>query len=355
MIGSSPLLSVVVPVYDEEASLQALHERVSAVLERAGEPFELVLVDDGSRDGSWKKMRELAAADPRVVLVRLSRNFGHQIAVTAGVDAARGEAVVLMDADLQDPPEVIPQMVARWRQGYDVVYGRRTRRHGEGLLKRASAALFYRFIRRLTAVDIPADTGDFRLMSRQVVDVLRSLRERNRFVRGLVAWIGYRQVAVDYERAERAAGVTKYPIGKMMRFAADAVVSFSHAPLRLATGMGLAASTLAFCYAVYAVLAAVFRWDVVHGWASLMVAVLFLGGVQLLCVGIIGEYVGRIHDEVKQRPLYVADVHRRALGVGPAGCEPLDGEEFDVGSASTVVGVPVAVHEDAPAREGVAG
>ncbi len=310
MVASPPVLSVVVPVFDEEGSLEVLHQRVKEALEGAGEPFELVLVDDGSRDGSWVKMRALASADPRVVLVRLSRNFGHQLAVTAGVDAARGDAVVLMDADLQDPPELLPSMVAKWREGYDVVYGRRVRRRGESLFKRASAAAFYRLIRRLTTVEIPADTGDFRLMSRRVVEVLQSMRERNRFVRGLVAWAGYRQVAVEYERAERYTGETKYPLRKMARFAADAVFSFSHAPLRLATLLGLASSTLAFLYALYAVAAALLRWDVVHGWASLIVAVLFLGGVQLLCVGIIGEYVGRIHDEVKNRPLYVGEVFR---------------------------------------------
>ena len=319
MVGTPPVLSVVVPVFNEEATLDTLHRRVTSVLDGLGEPYELVLVDDGSRDRSWEKMAALAAADARVVLVRLSRNFGHQIAVTAGVDAARGEAVVLMDADLQDPPEVIPAMVARWRDGYDVVYGRRTHRHGEGHFTRVTAAAFYRGIRRLTAVDIPVDTGDFRLMSRRVVDVLRSLRERNRFVRGLVAWIGYRTVGVEYERAERLAGETKYPLRKMVRFAADAVVSFSYAPLRLATGLGLLSSALAFAYAIYAVLAAVFHWDVVHGWASLIVAVLFLGGVQLVCVGIIGEYVGRIHDEVKRRPLYIGDVVRNGVSEAAPG------------------------------------
>jgi len=272
--------------------------------------YEVLFVDDGSRDGSWERMEALAAADPRVVLVRLSRNFGHQIAITAGVDAARGEAVALIDADLQDPPEVLIDMIARWREGYDVVYGRRTRRRGETWFKRTSAAGFYRVIRRLTSVDIPADTGDFRLMSRRVVDVLKQFKERNRFVRGMVAWIGWRQTAVEYERAERQAGETKYPLRKMLRFAADAIVSFSFAPLRLATGLGLIVSALSFAYAVYAVLARLLGWGVVHGWASLMVAVLFVGGVQLVSLGIIGEYVGRVYDEVKRRPLYVAEVRR---------------------------------------------
>ena len=315
---SGPTLSIVVPVFNEEAILDTLHARVVAAPERSGERFELVLVDDGSRDGSWEKMTAAAARDPRVVLVRLSRNFGHQVAISAGVDAARGEAVVLMDADLQDPPEVILEMIARWRAGYDVVYGRRSRRLGESWFKRTTAAAFYRVIRGLTSVDIPADTGDFRLMSRRVVEVLKRLEERNRFVRGLVAWIGWRQTAVEYERAERLAGETKYPLRKMVRFAADAIVSFSIAPLRVATALGLVVSTLSFGYAVYAVLARIFSWDVVQGWASLMVAVLFLGGVQLISLGVIGEYVGRVYDEVKRRPLYVADVQR----AGEAPAEP---------------------------------
>jgi polyisoprenyl-phosphate glycosyltransferase len=308
--SSHPAVSVVVPIFDEEPIVELLHRRVLETMERSGETWELVLVDDGSRDGSWEKMKALAALDARIVLVRLSRNFGHQLASTAGVDAALGEAVVLMDADLQDPPEVILEMVARWREGYDVVYGRRTSRRGESLFKRATAAAFYRIIRRLTSIDIPADTGDFRLMSRRVVEVLKGFRERNRFLRGMVAWIGWRQAAVPYERAERAAGKTKYPVRKMARFAADAIFSFSFAPLRLATGLGLAVSTLSFAYAVYAVLARAFGWGTVQGWASLMVAVVFLGGVQLVSLGIIGEYVGRIYDEVKRRPLYVGEVER---------------------------------------------
>jgi polyisoprenyl-phosphate glycosyltransferase len=305
-----PTLSVVVPIFNEDEIIDVLHRRLVETLERSGETFELVLVDDGSRDRSWERMAALADQDARVVLVQLSRNFGHQVAISAGVDVARGQAVALIDADLQDPPEVLLAMIARWREGYDVVYGRRIRRQGETWFKRVTAAAFYRLMRRLTAIDIPADTGDFRLMSRRVVEVLKQLQERNRFVRGLVAWIGWRQTAVDYERAVRLAGETKYPLAKMVRFAADAIVSFSFAPLRLATGLGLVVSTLSFAYAVYAVLARVFGWDVVQGWASLMVAVVFLGGVQLVSLGIIGEYVGRVYDEVKRRPLYVADVRR---------------------------------------------
>ena len=314
---ASIVLSVVVPVFNEAPGLAALHDRLTSTLERAGLTYEIVLVDDGSRDGSWERMMALAERDPRLVLVRLSRNFGHQIAITAGLDHARGEAVVVMDADLQDPPEVVPKMLERWRAGYDVVYGRRERRLGEGLFKRATAAIFYRVVRRLTAVDIPADTGDFRLMSRRAVEALRSLQEQNRFVRGMVAWVGFRQTAVEYVREARRVGETKYPLRKMVRFAGDAIFSFSHVPLRVATGLGLASSMVAFGYAVYAILARVLGWPTVQGWASLMVAIIFLGGVQLISLGIIGEYIGRIYDEVKARPLYLTQAVVRRKETAP--------------------------------------
>lgn len=316
-MGASVTLSVVVPVYNEAAGLDALHERLTSTLQRAALPYEIVLVDDGSRDGSWERMTELARRDPRLVLVRLSRNFGHQIAITAGLDHARGEAVVVMDADLQDPPEVVPRMIERWRAGYDVVYGRRERRLGEGLFKRGTAAVFYRLVRRLTAVDIPADTGDFRLMSRRAVDALRTLQERNRFVRGMVAWVGFRQTALDYVREARHVGETKYPVRKMVRFAGDAIFSFSHVPLRVATWLGLASSLVAFGYAVYAILARLLGWPTVQGWASLMVAIIFLGGVQLISLGVIGEYIGRIYDEVKARPLYLTQAVVRSEKSAP--------------------------------------
>ena len=316
-MGASVTLSVVVPVYDEAAGLDALHERLTSTLQRAALPYEIVLVDDGSRDGSWERMTELARRDPRLVLVRLSRNFGHQIAITAGLDHARGEAVVVMDADLQDPPEVVPRMIERWRAGYDVVYGRRERRLGEGLFKRGTAAVFYRLVRRLTAVDIPADTGDFRLMSRRAVDALRTLQERNRFVRGMVAWVGFRQTALDYVREARHVGETKYPVRKMVRFAGDAIFSFSHVPLRVATWLGLVSSLVAFGYAVYAILARLLGWPTVQGWASLMVAIIFLGGVQLISLGVIGEYIGRIYDEVKARPLYLTQAVVRSEKSAP--------------------------------------
>ena len=315
---NQPAVSIIVPVFNEEEILEMLYRRTVEALELCGEPFELVLVDDGSDDKSWEKMCGMAACDTRLVLVRLSRNFGHQVAITAGIDAARGDAVVLMDADLQDPPEVVPEMLALWRSGYDVVYGRRSCRHGESWFKRATAAGFYRLIRWLTSIDIPADTGDFRLMSRRVVEVLKQLRERNRFIRGMVAWIGWRQTAVDYERGERRVGKTKYSLRKMVRFAGDAIVSFSHAPLRIATGLGLLVSMLSFGYGVYSALSGLFDWPVVQGWTTPLIAIVFLGGVQLLSLGIIGEYVGRISDEVKQRPLYVADEERRAAASSAA-------------------------------------
>ncbi|HYV47095.1 MAG TPA: glycosyltransferase family 2 protein [Myxococcaceae bacterium] len=297
--------SVVVPLYNEEAVLPELYRRVAGVLKGAAVSYELVLVNDGSKDGTWALMKQLREQDPCVTLLNLSRNFGHQIAITAGIEHAAGDTVVIMDADLQDPPEVILEMLARWREGFDVVYGVRTRRRGDGWFKRATASLFYRVVRMATRVDIPVDTGDFRLISRRAVEHLKRLRETNRFVRGLVAWLGFRQVGLTYERAPRYAGQTKYPLGKMLRFAADAVASFSVAPLRLASSLGFLVSFGSFAYAAFAIYAKVWLGRTLQGWASLIVAVAFLGGVQLLCLGIVGEYLGRVYDEVKGRPLYV--------------------------------------------------
>ena len=308
----TPTLSIVIPVFNEEQTLDLLGERLASMMARAAVPCEVVLIDDGSRDRSWEKMTALAAKDPRFGLVRLSRNFGHQIAITAGLDFARGEAVVVMDADLQDPPEVVLEMLARWRAGADVVYGRRGAREGETWFKKASAAAFYRLIGSLSQVEIPVDTGDFRLMSRRAVTALQRLGERNRFVRGMVAWLGFKQEEVVYHRDARAAGETKYPLSKMIRFATDGLLSFSYAPLRLATWIGFTAAAMSLCYVLYAMLAWAFGWGVVRGWTSLVVAVLFVGGVQLLSLGIIGEYIGRIYDEVKGRPLYFTQDVREA-------------------------------------------
>ena len=297
-------LSVVVPVFNEEANLPELFRRLREVLEALLPSWELVLVDDGSRDRSWDLIRELAAADARVRGIRLSRNFGHQMALAAGLDTARGVAAVIMDADLQDPPELIPELVARWREGFEVVYAVRTRRSGDGAFKRFTAAAFYRLLRRITRVDIPLDTGDFRLMGRSALDAFRRLPERHRFTRGLVSWLGFQQVGVPYAREARHGGETGYPLRKMVALAVDAITSFSHVPLQMATVLGFGVSAFAFAYILVVIvlkLAGV-SWP---GYTSLMAAILFLGGVQLVMIGLLGEYLGRVYDEVKRRPLYL--------------------------------------------------
>lgn len=299
------LISVIVPCYNEENVLAETHKRLTSVLDGlAPLAYEVVYVDDGSHDGTVGVLRDLCKTCESVRVVLLSRNFGHQIAVTAGLVHARGDAVVVIDADLQDPPEVIEEMVARWRDGYDVVYGLRTYRPGETHFKLWTAKLFYRLFNRVSKVPIPPDVGDFRLMSRRVVAALLAMPEQDRFLRGMVSWVGFRQVAVLYERAPRYAGASKYPFIKMLRFATDGVLSFSFAPLRAATLIGFAAMALAFAGIIYAVLLRIYTNDWVRGWASIFVAVLFVGGVQLVTLGIIGEYIGRIYGEVKRRPLY---------------------------------------------------
>ena len=306
-MATTPTFSIVAPVYNEVEILPELYKRIAAVMTGMGEPWELILVNDGSHDGSAEEMDTLYARDPEHVrVVHFARNFGHQIAVTAGMDYARGEAIVLIDADLQDPPEVIPELVEKWREGYEVVYAVRKERKGEGWFKLATAKLFYRLIYRITDVDIPLDTGDFRLMDRRVVDVIQSMRERHRFIRGMVSWVGFRQTGVPYTRQERYAGTTKYPLRKMLRFAWDGITGFSYFPLQLATYMGFAIaglSTLAILVVVY--LRAFTAARPLEGQATTLVMVLFLGGVQLICLGIIGEYLGRIYNEVKGRPLYI--------------------------------------------------
>ncbi|MEW5877061.1 MAG: glycosyltransferase family 2 protein [Acidobacteriota bacterium] len=297
-------LSVVVPVFNEEENLPELYRRLTAVLGTAASSWEILFVDDGSRDRSWEIIRGLAENDPRVRGLRFSRNFGHQMAFAAGLDHARGQAVVIMDADLQDPPELIPQLLAKHREGYEVVYAVRTARHGETFFKRLTAKLFYRLLARITSVHIPLDTGDFRLMGRRAVEAFRRLPERHRFTRGLVAWLGFPQTGVPYERAPRHAGTTKYPLRKMLRLALDAITSFSHVPLQLATWLGFIVSGFAFFY-ILVVIALKFAGISWPGYTSIMAAILFLGGVQLVMVGLLGEYVGRIYDEVKHRPLYL--------------------------------------------------
>jgi dolichol-phosphate mannosyltransferase len=301
------LYSIVIPVYNEAEVLPALYDRLTRVLEGLVEPSEIIFVNDGSQDNSTLLLRDFQARDKRVKFLSFSRNFGHQIAITAGLDYSSGQAAVVMDADLQDPPEVIPQLIEQWRKGYDVVFAVRAKRQGEGLFKRATAAIFYRLFRHITATEIPLDAGDFRLMSRRAVVALQSIRERNRFIRGLAGWIGFRQTSVTFVRDMRQAGETKYPLKKMLRFAFNGLMSFSLVPLQLASYLGFLISSIGFFYIVYAIGLKLFTDRVVLGWTSVMVAVLFLGGVQLISLGIIGEYIGRIYEEVKQRPLYVVD------------------------------------------------
>jgi dolichol-phosphate mannosyltransferase len=312
-------ISVIIPCYNEEAVIGEAHRRLVATLTSIPESaFELIYVDDGSRDATLDILREIRQADQESVrLVSLSRNFGHQIAVTAGLEHASGDAVVVIDADLQDPPDVIVAMVDRWREGADVAYGVRSEREGETAFKLWTAKAFYRVINRFSDVAIPLDSGDFRLMDREVVDALNAMPERDRFVRGMVAWVGFRQEPVYYRRAARLAGETKYPLKRMLRFAADGILSFSLAPLRLAIYMGVAVSGLAILGILYALVLRLFTERWVSGWTLLFIAVLFLGGVQLLFLGVIGEYLGRVYQEVKQRPLYLVK-ERRGFPPGQA-------------------------------------
>ena len=300
------LLSVVVPCYNEEQVLAETHRRLTAVLGTLEDlDYEVIYVDDGSRDRTALLLHQIQSSDPRVRVVRFSRNFGHQIAVTAGVEHASGDAVVLIDADLQDPPEVILEMVARWREGFHVAYGVRTDRPGETAFKLATAKAFYRLINRMSETEIPLDTGDFRLMDRKVVEALQLMPERDRFIRGMVSWVGFRQIAVRYQRAPRLAGESKYPLFKMLRFALDGIASFSVVPLKMATMMGFAVSGLALLGIVYALVLRLFTSVWVTGWTAIFIVVLFMGGVQLISLGLLGEYIGRIYGEVKRRPLYL--------------------------------------------------
>ncbi|HMO59403.1 MAG TPA: glycosyltransferase family 2 protein [Roseiflexaceae bacterium] len=301
-----PTFSIVAPVYNEQELLPEFYRRVVAAMEPLGEPFELVLVNDGSRDRSAEIMRELHEQDPRVKVLNFSRNFGHQLAITAGTDYARGRAVAVIDSDLQDPPEVIPQMIERWREGYQVIYGVRAEREGETAFKLATASVFYRLIRRITNVNIPVDTGDFRLMDRKVVDALSSIREHHRFMRGLSVWVGFRQVGVPYKRDARKAGETKYPLQKMLKFAMDGITAFSYLPLQLATYLGFGIAGLSALGMVIAIILRLATGiNALEGQATTLVVVLFLGSIQLIVFGIFGEYLGRIYDEVKRRPLYI--------------------------------------------------
>lgn len=301
----SVTVSVVVPLYNEQEVIGESYRRLKEVMDGSGEDYELIFVNDGSRDETWPMACKLAETDPRLRLLSFSRNFGHQTAITAGMDAADGDAVVVIDADLQDPPEVIPQMLAKWREGYQVVYGLRTKRKGESFFKKSTAKIFYRTLNALTEVPLPVDAGDFRLLDRAVCDALKKLPERNRYVRGLVSWVGFRQTAVEYVRAERYAGTTKYPLRKMLRLAGDALTSFSYKPLKLSIFIGSLVSVASFVYGIVIICQRLFTDILVSGWATLACLTLFFNGLILTMMGIIGQYIGRIYDETKGRPLYI--------------------------------------------------
>ncbi len=308
---TAPLLSVVIPCYNEAENLSPLLDRLLPVLKKScGERFEILFVDDGSRDGSEETLDVISTKNPRIRVLHFSRNFGHQAALLAGLDAARGDAVVLMDADLQDPPELIETFVARWREGYDVAYAQRATRE-EGLAKRAAYALFYRSMRAISAIDVPLDAGDFSLLDRRVVEALRSFSEQSPFLRGLRAWVGFRQIAVPYERPARERGHPKYTLRKLVRLALSGYIGFSQLPLRAAVGLGFFFAVVGFCFAAWAVLSKILGVPTPWGWASTLAVIMTLGGVQLLVLGIMGEYLGRVLDEVRGRPRYVLREKRR--------------------------------------------
>ena len=309
-----PEYSIVVPIYNEEETVSELVRRLQLLLDQLDGPAEVILVDDGSSDRSHELMLAAHGADSRIKVLRLSRNFGHQIAITAGMDLATGNAVIIMDADLQDPPEVVLEMTARWREGFDVIYGVREERRGDRPFKRATAAAFYRLFRRLSETDVPLDAGDFRLVDRRALEGFKAMRETNRYVRGMFGWIGFHQVGVRFQRAERFAGDTKYPLTKMLKFATDGIVSFSTAPLRFALKLGFLVAGLSFIFGFVALVSKLAGLYSIPGLASIAVFVSFLGGIQLVVLGLMGEYIARIHDEVKGRPLYIV---RDAHGLAP--------------------------------------
>jgi len=298
--------SIVVPVFNEEKVLNEFYKRLAAGMDKLREDYEVIFVNDGSTDNSLKIMKKMNSDDERVKIIDFSRNFGHQIAITAGLDYASGEAVVTIDVDLQDPPEVIPELIKKWKEGYGVVYAVRQKREGESFFKKATASLFYRLFNRMTDIRMPFDAGDFRLMDRKVVDNLKQIREKNRYLRGLTSWVGFNQIGVSYERQKRFAGHTKYTLEKMLRFAFDAIVSFTIFPLKIATYLGFFVVGLSFLYIIYLIIIRFFvAGTAVEAWNLPVVAIILLGGVQLICLGILGEYIGRVGEEVRKRPLYV--------------------------------------------------
>lgn len=304
-MSTKPTYTIIAPIYNEIENIEVLHQRVSEVMDSTGEPWEFVMVDDGSSDGSTKAILDLKSKDEKIVPVIFARNFGHQIAVTAGLDHSKGEAVVIIDADLQDPPEVILDLIAKWKEGYEVVYAIRSKREGETWFKLFTAAAFYRTIQRITDVDLPMDTGDFRLLDRKVVQVMKGMREKHRFLRGMSVWVGFRQTGVEYERAERYAGETKYPLKKMFRLASDAITGFSYFPLKMATYFGFFTAGLSLLALLVAIILRLTGFQLLQGQAVVIIIVLFLGGVQLISLGILGEYIGRLYDEARDRPLYI--------------------------------------------------
>lgn len=304
-MDSRIVCSVVVPVYNEELVIRETYRRLKSVMDGLNEPYELIFVNDGSRDATAAIAKGICEEDRNVKFISFSRNFGHQVAITAGMDYSRGEAVVVIDADLQDPPEVITEMLKKWKEGYDVVFGQRIKRQGETFFKKLTAKLFYRFLKSMTDVDIPVDTGDFRLIDRKVCDALKSVNERNRYVRGIISWLGFRHTGVQFVREKRFAGETKYPFRKMVRFAFDAIASFSYKPLKLASYTGVTISFLSFLYLLVVLYQRFFTGSTIAGWASILAVSLFFNGIILVMLGIIGGYIGRIYDEVKGRPLYI--------------------------------------------------
>jgi len=304
-MNKKPTYTIIAPIYNEVENIPLLYSRVSEVMEQTGEPWEFVMVDDGSSDGSTEKILKLQSKDEKVKAVIFARNFGHQIAVTAGLDTSKGEAVIIIDADLQDPPEVILDLIQKWKEGYEVVYAVRSKREGESWFKLFTASAFYRVIQRITDVNIPSDTGDFRLLDRKVVQVMNGMREKHRFLRGMSVWVGFRQTGVEYEREERFAGETKYPLKKMIRFASDAITGFSYFPLQLAMYLGFIAAGISIVSIPLVIVLRITGSQAFFGQATTLIAVLFLGGVQLISLGLLGEYVGRLYDEAKDRPLYI--------------------------------------------------
>lgn len=300
-----PVYSIIIPVFNEEGNIWEIYSRVSEILRTTGEDYEIIFVNDGSRDNSLNILKELSQKDSAIKVVNFSRNFGHQIAVSAGIDNATGQAIVIMDADLQDPPEVVLEFFDKWKEGYEVVYGKRKERLGETAFKKITASVFYWLLNKLSRIEIPRNVSDFRLIDRKVVDVLREMKEQHRFLRGMVSWVGFNQAAVEFVRPPRFSGETHWPFKRMLKFAIDGILSFSMTPLRFASYMGLLSAFVSFLATLYILIEKFVYHNTIQGWASLLVAVLFLGGVQLIMIGLLGEYIGRIHEEVKGRPLYI--------------------------------------------------